>query len=141
MVPEPGLEDLLAGLLDFAYRREAGRPASLDLLLAGDSEMAGLNRRHLGVDSPTDVIAFEDGEEDGEGRLRLGDIAVGLETARRTAAQRGGDPGLEAAFYALHGLLHLLGRRDGGAAERAAMLGEQARLMREYGIEAAAELL
>ncbi|MDR1518675.1 MAG: rRNA maturation RNase YbeY [Planctomycetota bacterium] len=140
---EPELAGLLAGLLDFAYRRERREPACLDLLLADDAEMARLNRRHLGRDEPTDVLAFEDGDcdEDGEGKTHLGDVAIGAETARRLAAGRGVKPIDELAFYALHGLLHLLGRIDGGGGDRAAMLREQLDLMREYGIGVSEDML
>ena len=134
-------EPLLAGLLDFAYRREREKPASLDVLFAADAVMSRLNRRHLGKDEPTDVLSFDDGEPDEDGRLRLGDLAVGLETAERIAAERGIDFGHEASFYALHGLLHLLGRRDDDDDERAAMLSEQLQLMREYGLDAPEAIL
>jgi probable rRNA maturation factor len=134
-------EPPLAGLLDFAYRRERKKPASLDLLFADDAVMSRLNRRHLGKDEPTDVLSFDDGEPDDDGRLRLGDLAVGLETARRTAAERGISFEAEVAFYALHGLLHLLGRRDDDDGERAAMLAEQLGIMREYGLDAPEEMV
>lgn len=126
--------DLLAGLLDSAYRRRRKKAAVLDLLIAGDTEMAKLNRRHLGRDNPTDVLAFEDGEEE-DGRVRLGDVAVGAETAARVAAERGVAFDHELAFYALHGLFHLLGMRDDSDDERARMLAEQAKAMRDFGLD------
>lgn len=130
----------LPALLDAAYRARRKKPARMDLLLADDREMARLNRRHLGIDAPTDVLAFEDGETEGD-RVRLGDVAVGFETARRTAAERGGEFSLELAFYALHGLLHLLGMRDDDDAERAEMLAAQLAAMRAFGLEAGEDML
>ncbi len=124
--------DRLRALLDFCYRSRRKKPARLDLLIANDAEMARLNRRHLGKDNPTDVLAFDDGEME-DGRVRLGDIAIGVETAARVAAERGGNFEQELAFYALHGLLHLLGMRDDDDADRARMLAEQARAMRGFG--------
>ena len=134
-------EPMLAGLLDFAYRRERRNPASVDVLLADDAVMSRLNRRHLGLDESTDVLSFDDGEPDGEGRLRLGDLAIGVEMAGRAAAERGIRFEEETAFYVLHGLLHLLGWRDDGDGERAAMLAEQRRLMREYGLDVSEKIL
>ena len=135
------LEKLLSGLLDFAYRRKRRKPASLDLLLADDSKMANLNRLYLGVNDTTDVLAFEDGETDAAGRLRLGDMAIGVEIARRVAGERGVPFADEVSFYALHGLLHLLGRMDEEEGDRQAMLREQLAIMRAYGLEVSDKLL
>ena len=132
---EPGIPaEQIADVLDFAYRSKRKKPATMDLLIADDREIARLNRRHLGKDNATDVLAFEDGDTE-DGRIRLGDVVVSAETARRVAAERGGDFARELTFYALHGLLHLLGMRDDSDAERRAMLQTQARAMLEYGLD------
>lgn len=138
---DANLKSRLAGLLDFAYRRKRRKPASLDLLLADDSEMARLNRLYLGIDDSTDVLAFADGETDAQGRLRLGDVAIGAQTARRIAGERGVPFADELSFYALHGLLHLLGRVDEDGDDRKAMLGEQLAIMRAYGLDVSDKLL
>lgn len=127
-------EDMLVRLLDSAYRSKRKKPARMDLLITGDAEMTRLNRRHLGEDSPTDVLAFDDGEDE-DGRMRLGDVAISADTARRVAGERGGEFEHELAFYALHGLLHLLGMRDDDDADRAKMHREQAKAMREFGLD------
>lgn len=132
--------DWLPALLDAAYRARRKKPARLDILFADDREMARLNRRHLGIDAPTDVLAFDDGETE-DGRLRLGDVAVGFETARRTAAERGGEYALELAFYALHGLFHLLGMRDDDDTERAGMQAAQLEAMSAFGLKAGEDIL
>ena len=126
--------DLLSGLLDSAYRSKRKKPACMDLLVAGDVEMSRLNRRHLGKDNATDVLAFDDGEME-DGRLRLGDVAVSADTAGRVAAERDIPFEHELAFYVLHGLFHLLGMRDDDDGDRAAMHRAQARAMREYGLK------
>lgn len=131
---------LLAGLLDHAYAARRKKPACLDLAVMDDAEIARLNRRHLGRDEATDVLSFDDGEDEG-GRLRLGDVAISAETARREAAERSVEFNRELAFYALHGLFHLLGMRDDDDKDRAEMLAAQARAMREYGLGAGDELL
>lgn len=126
-------EELLRDVLDFAYRSRRKKPACLDLLVAGDAEMAKLNRRHLGRDNATDVLAFDDGETE-DGRLRLGDVAIGADTAVRVAADRGIEFEHELVFYALHGLFHLLGMRDDDDGDRAAMHRAQAKAMRDFGL-------
>lgn len=125
---------LLAAVMDSAYRARRKKPAAADLLVVTDGEIARLNRRHLGLDAPTDVLAFEDGDIE-DGRLRLGDIAISADTARREAAERGVPFNHELAFYALHGLFHLLGMDDGDDGERAKMLAAQREAMREFGLE------
>jgi metalloprotein, YbeY/UPF0054 family len=129
-------QDRIADVLDFAYRSKRKTPAVIDILVAGDLEMARLNRRHLNKDTPTDVLAFDDGEDE-DGRIRLGDIAVGFEVAMREAGERGVPFADELLFYALHGLFHLLGMRDDDDAERAEMHKAQAKAMRDFGIEIA----
>ena len=128
-------ERLLQDVLDFCYRSKRKKPARLALLVAGDAEMARLNRRHLGIDGPTDVLAFEDGEME-DGALRLGDVAIGFEVAEREAAGRGIELDHELVFYALHGLLHLLGMDDGTDEDRSRMHKAQAKAMRDFGLPA-----
>ncbi|MCL2001219.1 MAG: rRNA maturation RNase YbeY [Planctomycetes bacterium] len=129
----------LRDLLDFCYRSRRKKIAALDLLVADDAEMTKLNRCYLKQDNPTDVLAFDDGEME-DGHIRLGDIAINIEIAKRTAAKRGGDFEPELAFYALHGLLHLLGMRDDDDSGRTEMLAEQVRIMREFGWEVGDDL-
>lgn len=124
---------LLAELLDFCYRHRRKKPAVLDLMVAGDIVMTRLNRRHLSHDGPTDVLAFADGEDE-DSRLRLGDIAIGGAVAEREAAARDIPFEHELAFYALHGLLHLLGMDDESDADRAAMHKIQWESMRGFGL-------
>lgn len=132
---------LLAGLLDDAYRARRKKPASLDLAVMSDDAIARLNRRHLGRGRPTDVLAFDDGELDPDKRLRLGDVAVSADTARRAARERGVGFTHELAFYALHGLFHLLGMDDADDADRREMHAAQLAAMRAYGLKAGEELV
>lgn len=126
-------ERLIADMLDFCYRARRKKPARLDLLIADDAAMAKLNRRHLGLDEPTDVLAFGDGEAE-EGAVRLGDVAIGFDVAEREAASRGVPLEHELVFYALHGLLHLLGMDDATPAGRARMHRAQAKAMEDFGL-------
>ncbi len=138
--PERVPEKLLAEVLDFCYRSRRKKPARLDILVADDAEMARLNRRHLGIADTTDVLAFGDGEEE-EGAVRLGDIAIGFEVAERESAARGIALEHELVFYALHGLLHLLGMDDATEEQRRRMHEAQAQAMRDFGLTATAEPL
>jgi probable rRNA maturation factor len=67
-----------------------------------------LNRRFLGHDRPTDVIAFPLGEESN----LEGEIYVNLEKARRQARTYHVSSANETARLIIHGTLHLLGYDD-----------------------------
>ena len=74
--------------------------ASLSVRLTDDAELQDLNARFLGIDAPTDVLAFPAGE-----RARVGDVAISVERAMNQAA----DGVAELRLLAVHGLLHCLG--------------------------------
>ena len=125
---------LLTDLMRTAYASKTA--AAIDLAVLDDDEIRRLNRRHLGRDEATDVLAFDDGEAERGGRVRLGDVAISAETARREAERRGMRFEHELAFYALHGLFHLMGMRDDTPAQRAAMHKTQAAVMIALGLPA-----
>lgn len=84
----------------------------LTLVLTGDDEIHTLNRQHLGVDTPTDVLSFplfELGDDGVPDVPHLGDVVVSLDTAQRQADAAGHPLEHEVATLAAHGLTHLLG--------------------------------
>jgi probable rRNA maturation factor len=86
---------------------------SLAVLLTDDQELRQLNARFLGIDRPTDVLAFPADEAD-----RAGDIAISVE---RAVAQDAGDGTAELRLLAVHGLLHCLGYDHADVEEATAM--------------------
>ena len=83
--------------------------------LTGDAELRDLNGRFLGVDAPTDVLAFPSGDP-----RRVGDLAISVERA----VEQSPDGPAELRLLAVHGLLHCLGHdhrdpRTGCADDRA----------------------
>jgi len=87
------------------------REGELSILLTGDEHIAQLNRRYLGKEGPTNVLAFPMSEAPQEGELKgmLGDIVISVDTAMREAEECG-ETLFETVFRLLiHGLLHLLG--------------------------------
>lgn len=131
--------DRLRRLLDAALGEAGIASASLTVELVDDARSAALHRAHFDDPAPTDVMTFPDGACDPETGLRhLGDLAVGVDVARRVARERHGDAGRageELELYILHGLLHLLGYDDRTPADRAAMWRRQRALLRAEGIE------
>jgi probable rRNA maturation factor len=126
----PGITPLrLRRLVRHVLRREGARPpASLTVVLTSDREIRHLNRRFLGRDRATDVLAFPAG--DGVS----GDVIVSVDRARAQARAAGHSVAVEVAYLAAHGVLHLLGHTDRTAHGRAAMLRRQRVLLGEVGV-------
>ncbi|MDR2199165.1 MAG: rRNA maturation RNase YbeY [Deltaproteobacteria bacterium] len=121
-----------------------GPGASLTLLLADDRILRKLNRRFRRIDSPTNVLAFPAGDPpplpppEGDPRIPekyLGDLAVSTETILREAGEGGGDPRFLLYFYAVHGILHLLGHdHERGKREERIQNEETERLLELIGV-------
>jgi probable rRNA maturation factor len=101
----------------------------LSLTLVDDRAIRAINREYLGKDRVTDVIAFCLGG----GGVLLGDVYVGLEQARRQAAEYGVDEPEELVRLAVHGTLHVLGHDHPEGEDRfgSPMFDLQERLVRE----------
>jgi probable rRNA maturation factor len=126
----------------------APAPGSVTVVLTDDEELAELNREYMGIDGPTDVLAFPMLERTafprpriaagsaprrpppaGLPRAHIGDIAISVERAIEQAVEgRGGhtgdvrwSPADELRLLVTHGTLHLCGRDHAEPAEEAAM--------------------
>ena len=79
-----------------------------------------LNKKYLGKDSPTDVLAF-----DLKDRLTslnlLGEIFISVEEAKRNSKIFSTDIREELLLYIIHGLLHLIGFKDKTTSQRMRM--------------------
>lgn len=99
-------------------------PAELALTFVDEATITGLNREHLGLDGPTDVLSFpiddgDDGNNDGGGnQIRtgadvtprlLGDIVICPSVAGAQAPVHAGTLDDELALLVVHGVLHILG--------------------------------
>jgi probable rRNA maturation factor len=87
-------------------RAEGVREAELSVAFVGDEQIAALNRDYLQHEGPTDVISFALHDP---GQSVLGDVYVGVEQARRQAAELGVALEVELLRLAIHGTLHVLG--------------------------------
>lgn len=107
----------------------------LCLILVNDEEIQRINKKFLGHDYKTDVIAFPY-ENDGSppsghfpsprGRESgFGDIYIGLDVARRQAGELGHDLFQELLTLAVHGALHLVGYDDHNPADKKKMFVRQ----------------
>jgi len=108
------------------------RDAELSVVLTGDEPMAVLNKRYLGRDGPTNVLAFPMGparQASPESGM-LGDVVISLDTALRES-EKAGEP-LERTVDRLlvHGVLHLLDfDHERSPAEARRMRKEENRLL------------
>lgn len=93
------------------------------MLLASDATIRDLNRRFRGKDEATDVLSFpaKPLQNTKLAERVAGDVAIGMETARRQAAEQGHALATEMKVLILHGLLHLAGydhETDAGKMQR-----------------------
>jgi probable rRNA maturation factor len=82
----------------------AGHAGEVAILLAGDDEVRDLNRRFLGKDKATNVLAFPDIAAD-----RLGDVALAFGVCQAEAEEQAKPLGDHLRHLVVHGVLHLLG--------------------------------
>lgn len=89
----------------------------ISVFFCTDSFIQNLNREYRNIDSPTDVLSFENGEvyedEDGTEWTAAGDIAISLETLPKNASYFEVDENEELKRLLIHGMLHLNGLDHG----------------------------
>ena len=124
-------------------------PCEVDVLFTDDAGIQAINREQRDVDRPTDVLSFpmfnltpgtpptlDDVEADpGTGLVPLGDMVLSLERAQAQGAEYGHGPEREAAYLAVHSVLHLLGydHLDEGP-QKAQMREREDAIMEEIGL-------
>ena len=125
----PDLEPRILAAAEAALRVEGPRSGEVSVTFVGEGEIRALNREYLGHDRPTDVIAFELGED---GDL-IGDVYVCPDIAALHAEQRGEKLTTEVLRLVIHGCLHVIGldHPDGPGRETSPMFALQEELLRE----------
>lgn len=85
--------------------------AELSLMFVDDREIQELNRRFLGRDKPTNVLAFSmrEGEFSSLHPHLLGDLIISIETSRRQSKSSGLSEMEMLTLLVIHGILHLIG--------------------------------
>jgi probable rRNA maturation factor len=126
--------ELIRAAAEAALAHE-GAAGELTVVLAGDAQLRAMNRQYLGIDAPTDVLAFPAAQPDPESGVRyLGDILISVQRAK-AQARRGRHP-LEAEVQLLvvHGVLHLLGHDHADARAKSRMWSAQHAVLRSLGL-------
>jgi probable rRNA maturation factor len=115
-LPVARLRDVLERIL-----ADHDRDGELSVAFIDDAGISELHGRFLGDPSATDVLSFLlDDESDGppadqvgeDSAGPFGEVVVSCETALREAEKRDLPVATEAALYAIHGTLHLVGYDD-----------------------------
>ena len=107
--------------------------ARVEVVLLGAKEHTRLHGEFLDDPTETDVMAFPYNDSD-----LCGEVLVNRDVALREASARGTAASDEALLYVVHGVLHLLGMRDGSEREREEMRAAEARVLASCGEDAAA---
>ena len=97
---------------------ESMRNANINIVFIDDASMLRLNERYLKHRFPTDVLSFSLADDHAAPE---GEVYVNLDQAHRQAEDYRTDAREEIARLIVHGVLHLIGYRDGTASERRAM--------------------
>jgi probable rRNA maturation factor len=106
----------------------------LALVLTDDEGIQKLNREYAGVDRPTDVLSFSDGEPDLDtGRMYYGDVVLSIPCADRQAKHSGHTLGDELSLLITHGVLHLLGFEHEDEEDRQKMWSVQDEILTQVG--------
>lgn len=88
-------------------------PAELAVVLADAVMVRALNRSFRGIDRPTNVLSFGDGDDRyhtaPDETANLGDVILSHETVAAEAAAQGKTVTAHASHLIVHGVLHLLG--------------------------------
>lgn len=109
---------------------------TVNVVVAGSTELRALNRQFRGLDKPTDVLSFPSFNIGNSGlKCVAGDVIISGDIARENANHLGHSLENEVKILVLHGILHLAGfdhEHDTGEMAR-----EETRLRRRLKLEAA----
>ena len=126
----PLARERIEGVVRTVLAAEGIRDALVSVAIVSGRAITALNRKHLGHDAPTDVIAFGLKGTDAMVPV-IGDIYIAPEVARDRAAELGVGVREEVARLAVHGTLHVLGydHPEGEDRTTSAMWKRQERLV------------
>jgi len=111
----------------------------LSIVISGDETLRELNERHRKVDTPTDVLAFQNETRgpfvNAPGLPHyLGDVIISFERASAQAEEASHSVRAELQLLVIHGTLHLLGYDDTQPEKRAQMWAAQSDVIDALGI-------
>jgi probable rRNA maturation factor len=108
-------EERVAAAVASVLAAEGAEAEEISVVFLSDEEIREMNRRFLGRDYATDVLAFPLQEH---GEPVVGDVFVGAEQVERQATEHGVPHPEEVLRVVVHGVLHLLGHDHPEGASR-----------------------
>ena len=118
-----------------------GVPGQVTLVITDDEGIQALNRDYVGLDTPTDVLAFSAREDGGSFVVApgageyLGDVIISYPRAIDQAQQQGHAVDQELCLLTIHGVLHLLGYNHESERDKAVMWARQEALLAQVATE------
>ncbi len=107
-----------------------GNGAKLSVAFVDNDEIKKLNKRYFDSNEVTDVIAFPLNNHKSD---LDGEIVVSVEAAVDTADTGDKDVEGEIVLYVVHGLLHLMGYRDGNRSDAGIMHDKESSILKTLG--------
>jgi probable rRNA maturation factor len=97
---------------------EGYKLSELTYIFCTDEYLLHINRQYLDHDTYTDIITFDNSEEEG---VIVGDIFISIERIRENAGKFNVTEAHELHRVLIHGALHLLGYKDKSPADKKKM--------------------
>jgi rRNA maturation RNase YbeY len=101
---------------------EGYRLNELNYIFCSDSYLLNINQQYLDHDTYTDIITFDNSENDG---VIEGDIFISIDRIRENAAKFDTGESNELHRVMIHGALHLLGYKDKTPANKRQMTAKE----------------
>lgn len=141
-VKEPEWFSKIEGYEQEVLKRLGFDGQEISILFCNDGFIQELNRNYRDIDSPTDILSFENGEEytdeDGSKWLSIGDMIISLDTLPKNAEYFNVSENEELKRLLIHGTLHLNGMDHGeehvekGVEPECEMLKKQEELLKTF---------
>ncbi|MFW0714537.1 rRNA maturation RNase YbeY [Pedobacter sp. N23S346] len=101
-----------------AVEKEGFKLQELNFIFCSDEYLLGINRQYLNHDTYTDIITFDNSEQE---KQIVSDIFISIERVKENAKTFNTNDFDEVCRIMIHGTLHLLGYKDKGKAAKALM--------------------
>lgn len=107
----------------------------LSLVFTDQEHIHSLNLDYAGVDEPTDVLSFANGDIDpSTDRISFGDVIIAVPVAEVNASSHNRKLEEELALLVIHGVLHLLGFDHASPEDKRVMWDRQSTVLADLGI-------
>jgi len=105
---------------------------TVTLTLVTDKLIQQINKKHRGINKPTDVVSLSYLNKDFPGQDVVGEIFISLEQAQKQADKTGHDLLTEVKFLFIHGVLHCLGYEHSTEEDFEVMMNLTNRILKSF---------